>query len=117
MLHQDDIISFLDGLVDRRRGTMHNKSEIDVISVFKDIILNEQSDKIPTDETSIQDIIAIVLNKMLPKYQVTSARSSGRNLVTYYKIQEESKISKNLQKVIKHHLHNAIEKVIKSPHN
>ncbi|MFT6834567.1 MAG: hypothetical protein ACJA0H_000598 [Francisellaceae bacterium] len=114
-LDQNTAISFLDGLIVRHQGTLHNQSEEEVIYVLKHIIMSKEVD-VPTDEISLQDIIALVLNKMVPRYRVVSARSAGRNLVTYYKLQEESKLSGKIKKALKTHILSAIKKVMKSPH-
>lgn len=114
-LSKEDATAYLDGLLDRRRGTLHNQAEVDAISVFKEMI-SSGDHNIPTDETSLQDILAIVLNQMKPRYRVVSRRSSGRNLVTFYRLQEESTISDRVKKQLENVILKAIEKVLNAPH-
>jgi len=113
---QHSAVNFIDEVLVGYQGTLRNQSEIEIVCVLKEIII-EAKVSLPLDEVSLQDIMALVLNKMVPRYRVVSARSEGRNLVTYYKIQKKFKLSPEIKISIKEHLLDAIEKVKIIPHN
>ncbi len=112
-LAKDDALAFLDDLFQKNEGTLQNHSEVEAIATLKDIIMNS-AEKVPCDKVSLQDIIAIMLNQMIPKYRVSSVDSKGRNLMTYYKQYEQLK--PEIKRRLTHSCINAIQKVTQSPH-
>ena len=115
-LAKDDALAFLDGLFQKNEGTLQNHSEVEAIATLKDIIMNS-TEKVPCDKISLQDIIAIMLNQMVPKYRVSSLDSKGRNLMTYYKLEQQyEQLKPEIKRRLAHSCINAIQKVTKSPH-
>lgn len=109
-------VDFIDNMLVGYRGSLCNQSAVKVAKILKQIILQNNVDMF-IDEISIQDVLAIVLNKMVPQYQVVSSRSKGRNLITYYKLQDSQKTSDKIDQAIKTHLLKAISQVKSHPHH
>jgi len=113
---QQSAVNFIDNILMGYRGSLCNHSAVKVIKIFKQIIL-QNNVEMHIDEISLQDVLAIVLNKMIPNYQVMSFRSKGRNLITYYKFKDNHRSYDHVNEEIKAHLLKAISKVNCCPHH
>tara|TARA_R110002167_G_scaffold289671_2_gene494764 strand:+ start:819 stop:1175 length:357 start_codon:yes stop_codon:yes gene_type:complete len=115
-LAKDDALKYLDDLFQKNAGTLHNHSEIEAISTLKALIA-EGTEKVPCDSVSLQDIMALMLNQMVPKYRVSSMDSKGRNLMTYYKLQEQfEELQPEIKKRLRSLCIQVVKKVRESPH-